>query len=189
MVAMRTIHGRAILGALALAGLVVVAACGDGGPSDPTTVSDTSTRSAATGRERGDAHVVTEADAGAPIQTEHYVYDIGLPDRKGMLLVLTGDDASTLRWRFVQKPERLVLDWYAVDDELAFETDGLVGSPTTAAKTLEFRGNIRGTTDFVLELVEMNPADRVGGPAKRLEYSVEVVPSAMCNSGAAEGVC
>ena len=189
MVAMRMIHGRAFLGALALAGLVAAAACGEGAPGAQTTESDGSTRSVATGRVQRDAHVITEADAGTLIQTEHYVYDIGLPDRKGMLLMLTGDDASTLRWRFAQKPETLVLEWYAVDGELAFETDGLVGSPATAAKTLEFRGNIRGTTNFLLELVELDPADRAGEPARRLEYSVQVVPSAMCNSGSSRTVC
>ncbi len=194
MVATQTAHTRAFFGTLALAGLVAISACGDGqpagaAPSAQTTVSDSSTRSAATGREQGAAHVITEADAGKLIQTEHYVYDIGLPDRQGLLLVLTGNDASTLRWRLAEKPEPLVLDWYAVDGELAFETDGLIGNPATAAKTLEFRGNIRGTTDFLLELVEINPADRADEPAKLLEYTIEVVPSPMCNSGAAEGVC
>ena len=105
------------------------------------------------------------------------------------MLVLTGDDSSTLRWRLAEKPDPVILEWYAVDDELAFETDGLAGDPATAAKTLEFRGGMRATIAFVVELVEINPAARTTKPAKRLEYTIEVVHSPNCNSGMAEGVC
>ncbi len=198
MVITRTIRRRAFLVTLTLAGLVAAAACGDAAPSEPagaapaaptTTESGASTRSVATGREQGDAHFITEADAGTLIQTEHYVYDIGLPDRQGLVLILTGDDASTLRWRFAAKPDPSILEWYAVDGALAFETDGLIGNSATAATTLEFRGNVRGTTVFVLELVELDPADRLGEPAKRLEYSVEVVRSYRCSTGDAFADC
>ncbi len=61
-----------------------------------------------------------------------------------------------------------------MDGELAFETDGLIGDPTTAAKVLELRGSTQGETRVVLELVERDPARRTGEPAKRLEYTVRV---------------
>ncbi len=95
--------------------------------------------------------------------------------------------ASTLRWRFVQKPDPFYLEWARVDGKLAFETDGLIGDPTTAAKLLEFRGvvdtsRIEGGEQIVIvELVERDPANRSGEPAKRLEFVFEVmVPKDCC---------
>lgn len=161
---MRAISQRLMLGLIPILVLAVLNACGEG----------ESARSAATGGEQIVHQVLTEADAGKLIETPYFSYDIGLPDQKGLEIELAGDDESTLRWRFGQKPDQFILEWYAVDGQLAFETDGLIGDPTTAAKVLEFRGAGKGETSLVLELVERDPSKRGDQPAKRLEYFFEV---------------
>ena len=159
---------RHLVPGLFVAVALLVGACGDE-PSDA--VDD---RSAATGRVQLDYQVITEADAGSVVKIAVFCHVIDLPDKKGTELHLTGDDASTLRWRFAQKPDPFNLEWFKVDGELAFETDGLIGDPTTAAKVLELRGLVFGETEFVLELVERDPAQRGGPPAKRLTFPIEV---------------
>ncbi len=161
-----------MLAAGALTALVLLSACGEGGGVEAR--ADPSQRSAVTGQDQLTYDVLTEADSGKVIETEMYIYDIGAPDRKGLEIELSGDDASPLRWRFAEKPDALILEWYAVDGELAFETDGLVGNPATAAKVLEFRGNARGEAAIVLELIDRDPGKRAGDPAKRLEYTFNV---------------
>ncbi len=164
---------RTWLALLMLVGVVALGACGEaadgGGPAD-----EAGARSIVTGREQLTHQIITEADAGTLVETPWFCFDLGLPDRKGMELHLTGDDASTLRWRFAQKPDPLFLEWAKVDGGPPFETDGLIGDPTEAAKVLEFRGSGFGRTSLVVELVERDPAARTGAPAQRLEFPVEV---------------
>ena len=159
--------------AAAAVALAAVVACGEGSPSAGQ--SDANGRSAATLREQLGHTLLTEADAGTPIEIERFIYDIGLPDRKGLEVQLSGDSAATLRWRFVEKPDPLVIEWFAVDGQPAFETDGLIGDPSRAAKLLEFHGGSAGTGTLVFELVERDPAKRTGPPAKRLEFPFEVI--------------
>ena len=174
---------RAWIVGLVLMAAMGVAACGESGdgasteaaPQGAEAADQAPVRSSATGMEQLTNLVLTEADAGPEvIRGEYYSYDIGLPDKKGTEIHLTGDDASTLRWRMAEKPDPQIMEWYAVDGKLAFETDGLVGDPTTAAKVLEFRGTKLGQTRVVLELVERDPAARTGEPAKRLEYTFDI---------------
>ncbi len=159
--------------AIAAVSLLVVA-CGEGADAPGAAEDESPARSAATSRQQSENLVLTETDAGQAIEIPIYNYDIGLPDKKGPELALTGDDASSLRWALVQKPDTLFVEWAKVDGKLAFETDGLIGDPTTAAKVLEFRGNAAGETTVVVELVERDPASRAGEPAKRLEYTFAV---------------
>ncbi len=177
---------RVVVVGLAVAALAVISACGaateippqvaeaGGGAHAPAVTEEAPQRSSATGMEQLSNVVLTEADAGRVIEAEYYSYDIGLPNKKGLEIILTGDDASTLRWSMPVKPDPQVMEWHAVDGKLAFETDGLVGDPATAAKVLEFRGTKLGETRVVLELVERDPAKRSGAPAKRLEYTFQV---------------
>lgn len=156
----------AITALLLLAGAVLLAGCGE---------TQGSGRSAATGSEQLTGKILTEADAGASvIETPYFVHDIGLPDKRGLEIELTGDDASALRWRFAQKPDQFILEWHAVDGVPAFETGDLIGDPASATKVLEFRGTAGGDTTLILELVEMDPANRGPEPAKRLEYTFRV---------------
>ncbi len=168
--------GRTARGWLAGAALISLAACGavETGPAAASDDTDAPTRSVATGQEQFQHIVLTEADAGRTIEAEYYNYDIGLPDKKGLEIELSGDDASSLRWRFAEKPDPLIMEWYGVDGQLAFETDGLIGNPATAAKVLEFRGTTEGETRVVLELVERDSTKRAGEPATRLEYTFRV---------------
>ena len=154
----------------ALATLAVLVACGA-----TTTGEEPGQFSVATGRMAAEADLVlTEADAGRVIDTPTFQADIGLLDKQGVVLRLDGDDASSLRWRFAEKPDPFLVEWYKVNDQLAFETGDLIGDPATAAKVLEFRPFAIGDTTFVLELVEQDPANRTGDPAKRLEYTFAV---------------
>ncbi len=107
---------------------------------------------------------LTEADAGRVSEATTFQVDIGAPDKKGVILTLEGDDASSLRWRFAEKPDLFLVEWYRADDRLAFETGDLIGDPVTAKKVLELRPIRVGETAFVLELVERDPADRGGEP-------------------------
>ena len=173
--------------------LIFLAACGQ--VESATAVSNASSdhdastgRSSVTGYAAFDHLELTEADAGRVIEVEYYEYDIGLPDKKGMLLRLSGDDASTLRWSMPKKPDPFMMDWYAVDGKLAFETDELVGDPATAAKVLEFRATKEGETRVVLELVERDPAKRSGAPAKQLEYTFQVPMPRFKSSAGGYGV-
>ena len=161
----------ALPGIIAAGVIVAMTACGEGaaGPSDDATISKT------TGFTIGKQPVFTESDAGRVIETDWFEYDLGLPNKKGPRIQLSGDDASTLRWRFAQKPDPLILEWHAVDGALAFETGDLIGDPATAAKMLEFRGTVGGETDLILELVDRDPAERLGAPAKRLTYTFRVL--------------
>ena len=161
-------------GAAIVAASLLAAACGEGADAPGAAEDESPARSLATGRQQSENLVLTETDAGQAIEIPIYNYDIGLPYKKGPELELTGDDASTLRWAFVQKPDALFVEWAKVDGQLAFETDGLIGDPTTAAKVLEFRGSAAGQTTIVLELVERDPVRRAAEPAKRLEYTFEV---------------
>ncbi len=158
---------RALLLFVGLMGLMLGAACGEGSGDAPT-------RSVVTGHEQLGYMVLTEADAGNVFEISQFVYDLGLPDKKGLEIHLTGDDASRLRWRFAEKPDALLMEWAKVDGQPAFETAGLIGDPATAAKVLEFRGSVEGETRVVLELVERDPSDRNGLPAKRLEYTFQI---------------
>ena len=167
---MRPMRRRRILSLVVISAVTVLTACGEAIPGDP----QSSGRSIATGAEQIDHLLLTEADAGRVIEAEMYVYDIGLPDKKGIEVQLEGDDGSTLRWSFAEKPDSLIMEWYGVDGQLAFETDGLIGNPATATKVLELRGNARGDTAIVLELVERDPAKRSGEPAKRLAFTFNV---------------
>ncbi len=160
--------------ALGLTGLTVLVACGeDTGAAGATTdtTGDASGRSAATGRAQLKITRLTEADAGGTFEITVFVHDIGLPDKKGLEIQLEGDDASALRWRFAEKPDALLMEWYAVNGALAFETDGLLGDPARASKTIELRGLAVGEVTAVFELVERDPAARTGEPVKRLEYT------------------
>ncbi len=172
----RPITRRMFFESMALGGVVLLIACGEGESAERagTTEPEGPARSAATGHEQLQHVVLTEADAGEVIETEVYLWDIGLPDKKGLEIHLQGDDVSTLRWRFAKKPDPSIMEWHAVDGELAFETDGLVGNPATANKVLELRGAGWGETGIVLELVERDPAKRSGEPDKRLAYTFSV---------------
>ena len=185
----RTISRRSLLrGTTAIGGLTGLAALGACGEptvaeagADPEAAAgeaaqprESTDRSIATGKSEGQHLVLTGADAGQVIETEYFVHDIGLPDQKGTEIMLGGDDASTLRWRWAQKPDTFVMEWHAVNGQPAFETDGLIGNPAAAAKVLELRGLAEGETVIVLELVERDPAQRQGQPAKRLEYTFDV---------------
>ncbi len=164
---MRAIGRRRVLGLAGVFALAALGACGES-----VVGQGVGQISVATGKVMTEADVVlTEADAGRVIEAPTFLHDIGLPDKKGVLLTLEGDDASSLRWRFAEKPDPFVVEWYAVDDRLAFETGDLIGDPATAKKVLEFRPATIGETAFVVELVERDPADRVGAPVKRLEYA------------------
>ena len=99
-----------------------------------------------TGRVEIQHQVLIKSDAGRVIETPIYIYDLGLPDKKELELHLSGDDASSLRWRISRKPDPLTLEWYAVDGQPAYETGDLIGDPSTAAKVLEFRGGAVGET-------------------------------------------
>ncbi len=174
-----TLLSRASVAAIAMAAIVAVAACGEGGTSAPTGAepdaateagSGSGTRSSITGREQIANLVLTEEDAGRLIEASFFRHDIGQPDQKGVEIKLSGDDSSTLRWRMAVLADSLIMEWYGVDGKLAFETDGLLGDPTTAAKLVELRGNSIGEATFVFELVERDPAKRTGPPAKRLEF-------------------
>ncbi len=161
---------RIVIAGSALAALSLLAACGDG---DATA----SGRSAATGKAQVERILLTEADAGGRLEIEVFVHDIGLPDKTGLEIQLAGDDASTLRWRFAEQPDALLMEWFAVDGALAFETDGLLGDPTAAAKLVELRALAVGEVTAVFELVERDPAARSGEPAKRLDYTFEIRPA------------
>ena len=167
---MRTWRRRWMLGLAAIMAAALLSACGE------SVVGEQPGKfSVATGEMAKEADLLlTEADAGRTIQAPTFQADIGLLDKKGVMLTLEGDDASSLRWRFATKPDRLLVDWYKVNDRLAFETGDLIGDPAVATKVLEFRPAVVGDTSFVLELVERDPADRTGAPAKRLEYHFSV---------------
>ncbi len=168
----RSAARRAILGIIAAGLIAAMAACGEG---VATRSSDDATISKATGFTIGKQLVLTEADAGRVIETDWFVYDIGLPNKKGPQIQLAGDDASTLRWRFAERPDSLILEWSAVDGESAFETGDLIGDPATAAKVLEFRGSAGGEATVIFELVEQDPTERIDPPAKRLTYTFQVL--------------
>ncbi len=168
---------RVLLGVVSLAIGAIALACGGDAGVEPTPGS--------TGAVTGIGLVLTAADTDRTIEIPVFPWDINRPDEKGLLLRLAGDDASSLRWRFAEKPSPAVLQWHAVDDRLAFETDGLIGDPTTAAKWLEFRGNGVGETTIVLELVERVPADRADPPAERLTYHIRVVSGCVPATGSA----
>ncbi len=170
----RLTRGRALLGGVIFAGLVSLAACGEGGADGQT--ANSPSRSVATGREQLDYQLLTEADAGPDvIVAKIFWVDIGLPDQKGTVIRLSGDDGSTLRWRLAQAPDTFLMEWAKIDGRPAFETDGLLGDPSTAAKEVELRGNVEGETTVVFELVERDPSLRTGEPAKRLEYTFQIV--------------
>ena len=165
---------RAFLGGVVLAGLVALAACGEGGADGQT--EESASRSAATGREQLDYQLLTEADAGTDlIEARIFWVDIGLPDQKGTVIRLSGDDGSTLRWRLAQAPDPFLMEWAKIDGRPAFETDELLGDPATAAKEVELRGNVEGETTVVFELVERDPALRTAEPARRLEFNFQIV--------------
>jgi hypothetical protein len=171
---------RVLVGASVLVAAMAPMACGETTSADATDESagrTSGSRSAATGDEQINWQLLTEEDAGPEIiETEYYLADIGLPEKKGTEIHLGGDNSSTLRWRFAQKPETFVMEWVKVDGVPAFETTGLIGDPATAAKVLEFHGNAAAETTIVLELVEIDPANRAGEPAKQLEYNFRVLP-------------
>ena len=147
-----------------LVAAMTLAACGEGTATVATDGSASGGRSAATGDEQIQWQIVTEEDAGPDIiETEYYLADIGLPDKKGMEIHLTGDDSSTLRWRFAQQPETFVMEWVKVDGVAAFETSGLIGDPTTAAKILEFHGNAAADTTDHLRAGRDRSRDANGG--------------------------
>ncbi len=162
--------------ALAIGIIPAIAACGEPSQSVGEEVAE---RSAVSGYAIGQAQVLTEADAnsGEQIELEIHIYDIGLPDRKGLEVHLAGDDASPLRWRMAEQPDPFLIELHAVDGAPPIETDGLLGDPRTAAKVVEFRGAIRGETRAVFELVQRDPASRADQPARRLEYLFNVVGS------------
>ncbi len=167
---MKAIGRRRFLGLAAVFTLAALGACGESVVGE-----NVGQISVATGVVMTEADLVlTEADAGRVIEAPTFSTDIGLPDKKGVILTLEGDDASSLRWRFAEKPDPFVAEWYGVDDRLAFETGDLIGDPATAKKVLEFRPGAVGETAFVLELVERDPADRGDEPVKRLEYMFSV---------------
>ena len=163
---------RCCVALLSLVILTTSVACGEpsaGGGSGADA------RSAATGRSATEGEVtLTEADAGQVLQVTQFIPDIGRLDKKGIEIHLSGDDGSTLRWRFAQKPDPFVMEWHAVDGRPPFETDGLLGDPTTAAKVVELRGNVVATATATFELVEQDPSSRVEAPARRLEYTFDI---------------
>ncbi len=176
----RALALRVVAAALAIGILPAIAACGESPQTTQAADEEAAVeRSAVTGYAIGETPVLTEADAnsGEPIELKVHIYDIGLPDRKGMEIHLSGDDASSLRWRMAEQPDTFNIEFFAVDGEPPLETDGLLGNPATAAKIVEFRGANRGETRAVFELVERDPAARTGEPAKRLEYQFEIVGS------------
>ncbi len=175
---------------LALGAVLIVAvlsACGEVEGTAAGGEREVGQFSVATGIRIKEADVIlTEADAGKIIETPTFHADIGDLDKKGVVLTLEGDDASSLRWRFAEKPDPFLVEWYGVDGLPAFETDGLIGDPATATKVLEFRPSKIGDTSFMLELVEQDPTKRTDPPAKRLEYTFAVCyePSQLITSGA-----
>ena len=195
--ALTTLLRRGLIAAVAMTAIVVVGACGDGQTSatsdagasadaEPDAAAEAGSgsggRSIVTGREQMANLVLTEEDAGRLIEASFYRYDIGQPDQKGVEIKLPGDDASTLRWRMAELADPLIMEWYAVDGKLAFETDGLLGDPATAAKLVELRGNSIGEATFVFELVERDPAKRTGPPAERLDFMF-TIPRPRINPG------
>ncbi len=126
---------------------------------------------------------LTEADAGRVIEVLVFRVDLLDRDKVGVLIELTGDDASTLRWRFAEKPAATFFEWFGVDGVLAFETDGLIGDPTTATKVLELRAVAVATLPITFELVERDPARRTGPPAKQLTFTFEFLPNRSVRSG------
>ncbi len=172
--AMRPLSRRRSVGLLAISAVAVLGACGESGAAATAEKSEDEDDGViySTVRPRTDQHMLlTEADAGSVIETDLFVVSILDPNKKGTEIELTGDDDSSLRWRFATKPDPTVVEWVKVDGQDAFETDGLIGDPATAAKLLEFYGIGAGETSLLLELVEMDPAKRTGEPAKRLEYA------------------
>ncbi len=168
---MRKFAHRALVGLVTLGAVLALSACGEGqgGSGD-----NAPARSVATGQQQLQWLALTEADAGQSFEVDLYEHDIGAPDKKGTEIHLESDDASSLRWRFAEKPDEFILEWARVDGKLPFETDGLLGDPTTGAKVIELRGNAAGETSVVFELVERDPAQRGGEPAKRLEFNFAV---------------
>ncbi len=128
-------------------------------------------------------YYLTEADAGRLIET--IVFRVDLLDREkvGVLIELEGDDASTLRWRFAEKPPAHLVEWFGVDGVPAFETDGLIGDPTTATKVLEIRAVAVARVPIVFELVERDPALRTGPPAKQLTFDFQFLQNTSVRSG------
>ena len=182
---MRAIERRRMLGLLALSSLAALGACGESVVGD-----EPGQYSVATGKMVTDADLLlTEADAGTTINAPTFQADIGALDKKGVMLTLEGDDASSLRWRFATKPDPFLVEWYKVNEVLAFETGDLIGDPAIATKVLEFRPVKVGDTSFVLELDERDPASRTGEPAKRLEYTFAVCykPSVRAAGGGCQG--
>lgn len=183
---MRIIAHRSLIGLVAVSAALTLAACGESQTSSAVTgepaaseassveADSDSGRSVATGQAQISYLILTEADAGKAFEVPIYDYDIGLPDKKGSEVHLDGDDASSLRWRFGAKPDTFIMEWAKVDGKIAFETDDLIGDPTTAAKVIELRGNAAGETTVVFELVDRDPEKRGGEPAKRLEYTFTV---------------
>lgn len=165
--------------ALVIGILLAIVACGEPSQTTQAANGEIAERSTVTGYAIGETQFLTEADAdsGDLIEVEVYVYDIGLPDRKGLEIQLSGDDASSLRWRMAEQPDPFNLEFFAVDGDAPFQTDGLLGNPATAAKIVEFRGANRGETRAVFELVERDQTERAGEPARRLEYLFKVVGS------------
>ena len=99
----RTAGGRAALAALAT--LALLTACGSTTTGDEP-AAQPADFSVATGRMATEAELLlTEADADRVIEAPTFNADIGLLDKKGVLVTLEGDDASSLRWRFASKPE------------------------------------------------------------------------------------
>ncbi len=164
---------------LMLIGSIALVACGEGAPTALSAVAaPVSAESASDAIEfmRGRAMgYLTEADAGGVIETPVFEHDLNVMDKVGLLLELAGDDASTLRWRFAEKPAATFFEWFGVDGVAAFETDGLIGDPATATKVLEFRPIAVGPMTAVFELVQQDSALRTGPPAERLTFNFEVV--------------
>ncbi len=126
---------------------------------------------------------LTEADAGRLIETIVFRVDLLARDKVGVLIELTGDDASTLRWRFAEQPPAHLVEWYGVNGRAAFETDGLIGDPTTATKVLEIRAVAVARVPIVFELVERDPALRTGPPAKQLTFDFQFLQNTSVRSG------
>ncbi len=164
---------HAFTGALLAVAVLTLTACGEGGTGVTGGAAAPEGRSVATGASESEYLVISESDAGrGTVIIEMYEWDIGLPDKRGPEIHLSGDDSSSLRWRFAEKPDDFLVEWAKVNGELAFETDGLIGNPAVAAKVLEFRGLRRGETTFSFELVDTEAID--AEPAKRLEYTFQV---------------
>ncbi len=183
---MRAIGRPRMLAMSAFLIAAVLSACGEGEGAAGGGESEVGRFSVATGIRIKEADLfLTEADAGTTINTPTFIADIGDLDKKGVMLTLEGDDASSLRWRFAEKPDPFLVEWYGVDDRLAFETDGLIGDPATATKVLEFRPSKIGETTFMLELVEQDPTKRTEPPVKRLEFTFSVCyePAQVITSG------